>query len=62
MGRTKSVAESGDGTGTNSDGAEKKRQAGAMGTRISGMWAVPIVYGIIAGLEGVLAGSVVGLL
>ena len=62
MGRTKIVVESGGGDGENSNGGGERTQAGIEGMRISGMWAVPVVYGIVAGVEGVLAGSVVGLL
>ena len=39
-----------------------KVQAGVRNSGISGMWAVPVVYGIIGGVEGVFAGSAVGLL
>ncbi|KAL9102182.1 MAG: hypothetical protein Q9163_002630 [Psora crenata] len=70
MGRLK-TDEVGGGSGRideKDDGEEtsKKRKkvtkVGVKGTGISGMWAVPVVYGIIAGVDGVLAGSVVGLL
>lgn len=30
--------------------------------KVSGMWAVPVVYGAVAGAEAMLAGSVVGLM
>ena len=40
----------------------KTRGKGVLGWgKISGMWAVPVVYGIVAGIEALLAGSVVGL-
>lgn len=39
-----------------------KDKLGRILSRISGMWAVPIVYGIVAGIEALLAGSVVGLM
>ena len=41
----------------------KTRGKGALGLgKISGMWAVPVVYGLVAGIEALLAGSVVGLM
>ena len=43
-------------------GYQQKMQVGFKGTGFSGMWAVPVVYGLIAGIEGVCAGSVIGLL
>ena len=64
MGRVKN-GEIGGGSGLKgaTEGKTIKRVWTRMkGTGISGMWAVPVVYGLIAGLEGVLAGSVVGLL
>ncbi len=40
----------------------KMRGKSALGWgKVSGMWAVPVVYGLVAGMEAVLAGSVVGL-
>lgn len=39
-----------------------KDKLGRILSRISGMWAVPVVYGMIAGIEALLAGSVVGLM
>jgi len=39
-----------------------KDKIGRFLSRISGMWAVPVVYGIVAGIEALLAGSVVGLM
>ena len=44
------------------DGPRRKAQAGVKNTGISGMWAVPLIYGLIAGVEAVFAGSIVGLL
>ena len=33
---------------------------GIKNTGISGMWAVPVFYGLVAGVEAIFAGSVVG--
>ena len=41
---------------------QQKMQVGFKNTGISGMWAVPVIYGFIAGIEGVCAGSAIGLL
>ena len=35
-------------------------RVGIKNTGISGMWAVPVLYGLIAGVEAIFAGSVVG--
>ena len=43
-------------------GMGRKTQKGKVWGKISGMWAVPVVYGVVAGIEAVLAGSVVGLM
>ena len=40
----------------------KAAKPGMKGTGISGMWIVPLVYGVVAGIEAVVAGSVIGLL
>lgn len=50
------------------DGKEKKKGEGAKRggegslKKIKVLWMVPVVYGIVAGVEAVLAGSVVGLM
>ena len=67
MGRKKGLGEAVGQAGnerSSEQGTEKGKrvQAGIKGTGISGMWVVPVVYGIIAGVEGVFAGSIVGLL
>ena len=64
MGRTKSVVEPPEGEEGNRKGRsnDRPKRAGMKGTGFSGMWIVPVVYGGIAAIEGVLAGSVVGLL
>ena len=68
MGRKKGLATGGEDS-SGGRGEEKQKgepaqgsQAGVKNTGISGMWAVPVFYGLIAGVEGVFAGSVVGLL
>lgn len=43
-------------------GMGRKRKTGRFLHKISGMWIVPLVYGIIAGLEAFIAGSLVGLM
>ncbi|KAG8531480.1 uncharacterized protein KY384_003109 [Bacidia gigantensis] len=50
------------GVGDGAGGNREKVQAGIKGTGISGMWIVPALYALVAGVEGVLTGSVVGLL
>lgn len=65
MGKKKIVAVVDSGSEVGADefmgGKAKRVPGGVKGTGISGMWAVPVVYGVIAGVEGLLAGSVVGL-
>ena len=43
------------------DGKEHLKGRGSL-QRIKVLWVVPVVYGIVAGVEAVLAGSVVGLM
>lgn len=43
-------------------GMGRKNRGRKVWGKISGMWAVPIVYGVVAGVEAVLAGSIVGLM
>lgn len=66
MGRTKSVGVATEpAQQTGREEMERKSKAakpGMKGTGISGMWIVPLVYGVVAGVEAVLAGSVIGLL
>ena len=39
-----------------------KRGREEISKRVKVLWVVPVVYGIVAGVEAVLAGSVVGLM
>lgn len=50
---TKGGKEGGDGKGSEEEEPVK---------RIKVLWLVPVVYGVVAGVEAVLAGSVVGLM
>ena len=59
MGKERNVPTTDGGDGPGDSQARKKKDKKATG--ISGMWAVPVVYGVVAGMEGLLAGSVVGL-
>ena len=43
-------------------GRESKRGREESLQKIKVLWVVPVVYGIVAGVEAVLAGSVVGLM
>ena len=43
-------------------GRESKRGRKESLQKIKVLWVVPVVYGIVAGVEAVLAGSVVGLM
>lgn len=54
--RRKNVKEHGDGKGI------KRRGGGEEPQKMKLLWVVPVVYGILAGVEAVLAGSVVGLI
>ena len=45
-----------------SKGAEPRRGREESLQKIKVLWVVPVVYGIVAGVEAVLAGSVVGLM
>ena len=49
---TKGGKEGGDGKGSEEEPVK----------RIKVLWLVPVVYGVVAGVEAVLAGSVVGLM
>ena len=40
----------------------KRRRGEESRKKIKVLWAVPVVYGVLAGVEAVLAGSVVGLM
>lgn len=46
------------------NGEEKRLERCGDGSlkKIKVLWVVPVVYGIVAGVEAVLAGSVVGLM
>ena len=55
--------------GFDEDGKEKKKNDGKRTGKeektlrnVKVLWAVPVVYGIVAGVEAVMAGSVVGLM
>ena len=53
--RLKDEQESKDGKGVKRGGDESLK-------KIKVLWSVPVMYGIVAGVEAVLAGSVVGLM
>ena len=44
------------------DGKSVERGGGEPLKRIRVLWMVPVVYGVVAGVEALLAGSVVGLM
>lgn len=46
----------------NTEGKEFKRVGAESLKKFKVLWVVPVVYGIVAGVEAVLAGSVVGLM
>ena len=46
----------------NTDGKGTKRGGEESLKKTKVLWVVPVVYGIVAGVEAVLAGSVVGLM
>ena len=46
----------------NKDGKGVKRGGDESLKKIKVLWLVPVMYGIVAGVEAVLAGSVVGLM
>ena len=46
----------------NTEGKGLKRGGGEGVKKNKVLWAVPVLYGILAGVEAVLAGSVVGLM
>ena len=46
----------------NTDGKRVERVGEEPLKRIRVLWMVPVVYGIVAGVEALLAGSVVGLM
>ena len=46
----------------NTDGKKVERGRQEPLKRIRVLWMVPVVYGIVAGVEALLAGSVVGLM
>ena len=46
----------------NGDGKGGKKGSEESVKRIKVLWLVPVVYGVVAGVEAVLAGSVVGLM
>lgn len=54
--------------GLKEDGKEKAERKGVKRggeeslKKIKVLWVVPVVYGVVAGMEAVLAGSVVGLI
>lgn len=50
-----------DGKG-NTDGKNSKRESEESLKQVRLLWMVPVVYGVVAGVEAVLAGSVVGLM
>lgn len=50
-----------DGKG-NTDGKPSKRGGEESLKQVRLLWMVPVVYGVVAGVEAVLAGSVVGLM
>ncbi|KAK4694191.1 hypothetical protein P7C71_g3351, partial [Lecanoromycetidae sp. Uapishka_2] len=48
--------------GKRNEATREKEDGGAKVKKLRVLWMVPIVYGLVAGIEAVLAGSVVGLM